>query len=96
MAKKTSREKLNKLVKKRKKLKERKEEGKVTFLGNIRRKRIQDKINKNPSAQEDLAASKRKKKITLEKEGRRLTKNDGQTGKLKKVRTTLMRVKKNG
>ena len=61
MAKKTSREKLNKLIKKREKLKKRKEEGKTTFLGNLRRKRVQKKINKNKSAQEDLAASKRKK-----------------------------------
>lgn len=57
MAKKTSREKLNKLVKKRENLKKRKEEGKTTLLGNLRRKRIQKKINKNKSAQKDLATS---------------------------------------
>tara|TARA_R100000742_G_C4279220_1_gene103263 strand:+ start:3815 stop:4126 length:312 start_codon:yes stop_codon:yes gene_type:complete len=62
MAKKTSREKLNKLIKKRKRLKERKEEGKVTLFGNRRRRKIQERINKNKSAQEDLAESKRKKK----------------------------------
>ena len=69
MAKKTSREKLNKLIKKREKLKKRKDEGKKTLLGNLRRKRIQNKINKNKSAQEDLAASKRKKKVNLDAEG---------------------------
>jgi len=68
MAKKTSREKLNKLIKKREKLKKRKEEGKKTIFGNLRRKRIQKKINKNKSAQEDLAASKRKK-VNLDKDG---------------------------
>jgi len=43
-------------------------EGKKTIFGNLRRKRIQKKINKNKSAQEDLAASKRKK-VNLDKDG---------------------------
>tara|TARA_R110000744_G_scaffold323737_1_gene429626 strand:+ start:55 stop:372 length:318 start_codon:yes stop_codon:yes gene_type:complete len=62
MAKKTSREKLNKLVAKREKLKARKAAGKKTILGKVRAKRIQKKINKNSAAQSDLAKSKVKKK----------------------------------
>ena len=50
---KKARTKLNKLVKKRKTLKERKAEGKITVLGNLRRKRIQKKINKNIAAKKD-------------------------------------------
>ena len=62
-----ARKKLNKLVKKRTTLKKRKDEGKVTLLGNLRRKRIQKKINKNIAAKKDAKKTTTKKTTTKKK-----------------------------
>tara|TARA_R110000782_G_scaffold19229_1_gene52566 strand:- start:54 stop:425 length:372 start_codon:yes stop_codon:yes gene_type:complete len=58
MPNKTAREKLNKLVAKRKKLNARTTAGKKTILGNLRKKRIQNKINKNTAAISDAKKPK--------------------------------------
>ena len=63
MPNKTAREKLNKLVAKRKKLNARTTAGKKTILGNLRKKRIQNKINKNTAAISDA----KKPKVTKPK-----------------------------
>ena len=94
MAKKTSREKLNKLIKKREKLKKRKEEGKKTIFGNLRRKRIQKKINKNKSAQEDLAASKRKNLDNTVETKKKKTKTDFFPPPKSRRTSTKMRIRR--
>tara|TARA_R110000822_G_scaffold129223_3_gene265327 strand:+ start:293 stop:727 length:435 start_codon:yes stop_codon:yes gene_type:complete len=68
MPNKTAREKLNKLVAKRKKLNARTTAGKKTILGNLRKKRIQNKINKNTAAISDAKKPKvTKPKVTKPK-----------------------------
>jgi hypothetical protein len=65
--KKTDREKLNKLVEKRTKLNKRKDErkakGKKTKRVTRRIEKVQNKINKNPKAQEDRKNSKKRKNV---------------------------------
>ena len=85
-----ARKKLNKLVKKRTTLKKRKDEGKVTLLGNLRRKRIQKKINKNIAAKKNKADAKKTttKKTTTKK---KITYPDGKQGdKLFKKKNMIM------
>ena len=91
MVKKTSREKLNKLVAKREKLKARKAAGKKTILGKIRAKRIQKKINKNSAAKSDLAKSKVKKNVTKEHNPKKQRYTDKMTPYQKRTRTRRTR-----
>ena len=89
MPNKTAREKLNKLVAKRKKLNARTTAGKKTILGNLRKKRIQNKINKNTAAISDA----KKPKVTKPKVGDERTSEKVLTKD--KVKTNTTKVKTN-
>ena len=94
MPNKTAREKLNKLVAKRKKLNARTTAGKKTILGNLRKKRIQNKINKNTAAISDAKKPKvTKPKVTKPKVGDERTSEKVLTKD--KVKTNTTKVKTN-